>query len=113
MAKRDIPVWLVGVALAALLVFTDLKLDDKAVTLILACAFPLGLAIWRQERPWRWALLFSLPLIIARVVLAFVQHLEHWEGVAYSCVTLFPAVAGAYLGALCRRAVEILWQQKE
>lgn len=113
MARRDIPVWLVGVLLAALLTFADLKLDDKAVTLILACMFPLLLGIWRPERPWRWVLLFSLPLIVARGALVFTQHLEHWEGVAYSFVTLFPAAAGAYLGAVCRRAIEALWQQKE
>ncbi len=113
MAPRDIPVWGVGIALAALLVFTDVKLDDKGVTLPLASMFPLAMGIWRKERPWSWALLFSVPLIIARVVLVFTEHLQHWEGVAYACVTVFPAITGAYLGALCRRAVEILWQQKE
>lgn len=102
-----------GVLLAGLLLVTDLKLNDKSVTLILACMFPLILGIWRKEQPWRWVLLFSLPLIVARVALVFMQHLEHWEGVAYAFVTIFPATAGAYLGALCRRAVEILWQQSE
>ncbi len=113
MAKRDIPVWLVGVLLAALLVFTDLKLDDKGVTLALACMFPMGLAIWRRQAAWRWGLLCSVPLILARVVLVRMEHLEHWEGVGYAFAAVFPALAGAYLGALCRRAVEILWQQKE
>ncbi len=113
MTKRDIPVWLVGVALAVLLVYGDLKLEDKGVTLILASLFPMILGIWRAERVWRWAVLFTIPLIIARVALAIMQHLVHWEGVAYAFVTLFPAVAGAYLGALCRRSVEALWQQKE
>ena len=102
-----------GVALAALLVYADLKLDDKGVTLPLASMFPMVLGIWRKERAWRWGLLFSVPLIIARVALVFVQHLVHWEGVAYAFVTVFPAVAGAYLGVVCRQAVEILWQHKE
>ncbi len=113
MAKRDIPAWLVGVALAALLVFTDLKLDDKGVTLALASMFPLGIAIWRKERPWKWGLLCSVPLVVARIVLVRVEHLQHWEGVGYAFAAVFPAVAGGYLGAFCRRAVEILWQQKE
>ncbi len=113
MTKRDIPVWLVGICLAALLVFLDLKLDDKAITLILAASFPLALGIWRRERVWRWVLLFSVPLIVARVVLVHTEHLLHWEGVAYAVVTVFPALAGAYRGALCRRAVEALWEEKE
>ena len=113
MAQRDIPVWLVGVLLAALLVFTDLKLDDKGVTLALASMFPMSLGIWRRQAAWRWGLLCSLPLIVARIVLVRVEHLQHWEGVGYAGAAVFPAVAGGYLGALCRRAVEVLWQEKE
>ncbi len=113
MERRHIPVWLVGGLLAALLVFTDLKLDDKGVTLALAAMFPMILGIWRREAAWRWGLLCSLPLLVARLVLVRVEHLEHWEGVGYAAAAIFPAVAGGYLGARCRRAVEILWQQKE
>lgn len=105
--------WLVGIALAALLVFIDLRLDDKGITLLLASVFPMAIGIWRREQAWRWAALISIPLIIARVLLVRVEHLQHWEGVGYAFATLFPAISGAYLGALCRRSVEILWQQKE
>lgn len=105
--------WLVGVILAALLVYTDLKLDDKGVTLALASMFPMGLGIWRREAAWRWGLLCAVPLVVARVVLVRVERLQHWEGVGYAFAAVLPAIIGAYLGALCRRAVEILWQQKE
>ncbi|HVP43515.1 MAG TPA: hypothetical protein VMS96_08775 [Terriglobales bacterium] len=111
--RRDIPVWLVGIALAALLVFADVKLDDKGVTLALASMFPMGLGIWRRQQPWRWGLLCALPLVVGRVVLVRVEHLQHWEGVGYAFAAVLPAVIGGYLGALCRRAVEILWQEKE
>jgi len=113
MAKRDIPVWLVGILFAALLVFTDLKLEDKSVTLMLAALFPMVLAIWRRQAAWRWGVLCVAPLIVARLVLAAMEHRQHWEGVAYAFAAAVPAFAGAYLGAFCRRAVEILWQQKE
>jgi hypothetical protein len=113
MAKHDIPVWLVGMALAALLVFTDLKLDDKGVTLALASMFPMGLGIWRREQAWRWGVLCSVPLVVARLVLVRIEHLQHWEGVGYAFAAVVPAVACAYLGAFSRRAIEILWQQKE
>ncbi len=113
MQRRDIPVWLVGGALAALLVFADLRLDDKGITLVLASIFPMALGIWRRQSAWRWALLIFVPLIVARVVLVRVEHLQHWEGVGYAIATLFPAICGAYLGAVCRRAVEALWQEKE
>jgi len=111
--RRDIPVWLLGAVLAALLVFADLRLEDKGITLLLASVFPMVLGIWRRERAWRWAVLISVPLIVARVVLVRIEHLQHWEGVGYAFATLFPAISGAYLGALCRRTVEVLWQQKE
>ena len=113
MARRDIPVWLVGLALAGLLVFADIQLDDAGVTLILASMFPMAIGIWRRERVWRWGLLFSVPLIAERLVMVRIQHLQHWEGVGYAAATILPAISGAYLGALCRRSVEALWQEKE
>ncbi len=99
--------------LAGLLVFTDVKLDDTGISLALVSMFPMGLGIWRKESPWRWGLLCSLPLVVARVVLVRIEHLQHWQGVGYASAAVFPAIIGSYLGALCRRAVEILWQGKE
>lgn len=113
MSKRDIPVWLVGVALAALLVFTDLKLDDTGVTFALVSLFPMTLAIWRRERPWRWAILVAVPLIVASFLAAYPLHQVRERNPAYSIAAVVPAAMGAYLGAFCRRAIEILWQQKE
>lgn len=113
MQRRDIPVWVVGGALAALLVFADLRLEDKGITLLLASIFPMALGIWRRQHAWRWAVLISLPLVVTRVALVRIEHLQHWEGVGYACATFFPALSGTYLGAVCRRAVEALWQQKE
>jgi uncharacterized membrane protein YfcA len=106
-------VWLVGAALVALLIFTDLKLDDLGVTFALVSLFPMILAIWRRERPWRWGLLLAVPLIVASFVAAYPLHQVRQKNPAYAVAALVPALMGAYLGAFCRRAIEILWQQKE
>lgn len=113
MVKRDIPVWLVGVLLTALLIFTDLKLDDTGVTFALVSLFPMILAIWRRKKPWRWGLLVGVPLIVASFLAAYPLHQVRQRNPAYSIAALVPAMMGTYLGAFCRRAVEILWQQKE
>lgn len=113
MARRDIPVWLVGAALVALLIFTDLKLDDLGVTFALVSLVPMILAIWRRDRPWRWGVFAAVPLIVASFLVAYPLHLVRQRNPAYSIAALVPALMGAYLGAFCRRAIEILWQQKE
>jgi len=106
-------VWLVGAALVALLVYIDLKLDDSGLTFILVSLFPMMLAIWRRERPWRWGVFFSVPLIVASFLAAYPLHQVRQRNPAYSIVAIFPALIGAYLGALCRRAIEALWQERE
>ena len=111
--KRDIPVYLVAAALAALLIWLDLKLDDSGVSLILVSLFPMIMAIWRRDRPWRWCLFFAVPLIIWSLLAKYPLHMEREENLGYSIAALVPAFVGAYLGAMCRRAVEALWQEKE
>ncbi len=113
MSKRDIPVYLVGAALLALMIGLDLKLDDSSLTFILVSLFPMILAIWRRERPWRWCLFFVVPLIVESFLAAHVLHMVREKSPGYSLVAVVPALMGAYLGALCRRAVELLWNEKE
>jgi NADH:ubiquinone oxidoreductase subunit 6 (subunit J) len=113
LSKRDIAAYLVGAALVALMIWLDLKLDDSGVTFVLVSLFPMMLAIWRRERPWRWGILFSIPLIVASFLAAYPFHMVREKNPAYSIVALVPALMGAYLGALCRRAFEALWQEKE
>jgi hypothetical protein len=113
MNKRDIPAYLVGAALVALMIWLDLRLDDAGVTFILVSLFPMVLAIWRSDRPWRWLIFFSLPLIVESFLAAYPLHMVRDKNPAYSIVAIVPAGMGAYLGALCRRAVDLLWQKKE
>ena len=113
MSRRDIPVWLVGTASVALLLWVDLKLDDSGVTFVLVSLFPMILAIWRRERPWRWGIFVSVPLIAASFLASYPLHMVRQRNPAYSLVALFPALMGAYLGAFCRRAIELLWQEQE
>lgn len=109
-AARDTRCYIAACVLGAIAGWTQIELRD--LSLLLVSAFTLFLAVWRPQRPWRWALIVGLCLPAAE----FLSYLSRWHplrgAVAGSFISLVPAMMCAYGGALLRRAVGILFPSK-
>ena len=105
--QRDGGWYVAAVVLAAVAGWSQVALQD--MSLLLAAAFTLFLAVGRPQRPWRWALVVCAGLPLAEAV-AWAARLHPERGeVMFSFVALVPAMMCAYGGALLRRAIGILF----
>ena len=100
---RDAGYYLAACVLGALAGWSQVALQD--ISLLLAAAFTLFLAVARPRRPWRWALIVSLCLPAAEGI----AYLARWHpergAVAESFLGIILAMMCAYGGAFLRRAV--------
>ena len=106
-ASRDILFYLIALVLGAVAGWSQVALQD--MSLLLASAFTLFLAVARPQRPWRWAVMVSSCLPLAELIAwAAREHPERGD-VMFSFVAFVPAFMCAYGGAFLRRTVGILF----
>jgi hypothetical protein len=104
--QREGWLWGLGAVLGAFAGFVEVKVGDLLLTAFLVLAFSMFLAFARPERPWRWALLVSVCIPLARLVAAFVlrEHTERAQ-VYESLLAFLPGVVGAYGGHFLRQVI--------
>ena len=91
----------------------ELKAGDLLLTALFVLASTMLLGLLRPERPWRWTLTVAVfvPLVqlLAYVLLA---EKPYRAQIYESFLGFLTGIAGAYGGALGRRAVNALWAGK-
>ena len=99
--------FVLAILFGALAGFAEVKVGDLLLTAFLVLAPTMFLGTVRPARPWRWALLVSTCVPLARILAAFVLHQYTERPQIYESFLVFlPGVVGAYGGHFMRLFVE-------
>jgi ABC-type multidrug transport system permease subunit len=112
-ARSDAPFYLLAAIAGIATGWADVVINDLLFTALLVLAACMLLGLLRPRWPWRWvaAVVIFIPLteLAAHTILA----VQPTRGQVYgSFLTALPGVAGAYGGAVVRRAMDNLRQGK-
>lgn len=103
---------MLGACLGGLAGIAEVKVGDLLLTAVLVLISTMLLGMLRPQRPWRWVLLVA-SFVPALVLLAFVFLAEkpYPAQVYESFLGFLTGAAGAYAGALGRRAFDEIWRK--
>jgi hypothetical protein len=112
-ASSDLPFYVLAALAGIGTGLVDVAVDDLLFTALLALMACMLLGLLRPRWPWRWvvvvAVLIPLTELAAYVILTVKPTLGQTYG---SFLTALPGMAGAYGGAVMRRAIDNLRQGK-
>jgi hypothetical protein len=87
----------------------DVAINDLLFTALLVLAACMLLGFLRPRWPWRWVSAVVIFLPIAELIAYLAMSMKPTHGQIYgSFLTALPGTAGAYGGALMRRAIDNL-----
>ena len=111
--SSDRSIYFGGVGLGLCAGFIELKFADLLLTALFVLASTMVLGIIRQQRPWRWTLIVALfvPLVQWAAYLWRTQR-PYRAQIYESFLGVITGIAGAYGGALGRRAFDALFRIK-
>jgi len=104
--ERDIGFYVFAGAAGIFAGWADVKVGDLLFTALLVLAPCMLLGVMRPAKPWRWVAIVgvSVPVVELAAYLVVTQKPYRWQ-VYESFLAFFPGIAGAYGGALMRRAI--------
>jgi len=93
--------------------WADLHVGDLLFTTLLVLAPCMILGVMRPVKPWRWVIAVGVcvPLVVLATYFVFAQKPSRTQ-VYESFLAFLPGIAGAYGGALLRRASDNLFSGK-
>lgn len=93
--------------------WVDIKVGDLLFTALLVCGPCMLLGLMRPQRPWRWVAIVGIcvPLAVLLGYLVFTQKPGRSQ-IYESFLAFLPGFAGAYGGAMMRRAVGNIFAEK-
>jgi len=112
-AQSDRLIYLAGAGLGLCAGFIELKFADLLLTALFVLASTMLLGVMRPQRPWRWTLIVAVfvPLVQLSAYVSRTQK-PYRAQIYESFLGVVTGIAGAYGGALGRRAFEVLFAAK-
>ena len=105
--KRDIASYVFAALAGTFAGWVDLKVGDLLFTALLVLAPCMLLGTVRPARPWRWVVIVGICVPIVELIGYLVLSAKPYRAQVYeSFLAFLPGIAGAYGGALMRRAIE-------
>ncbi|MGA9509429.1 MAG: hypothetical protein WBV55_12500 [Candidatus Sulfotelmatobacter sp.] len=93
--------------------WVDVAVDDLLFTALLVLMACMLLGLLRPRWPWRWVIVVAVLIPLTELAAYVVLKVKPMRGQAYgSLLTALPGMAGAYGGAVMRRAIDNLRQGK-
>jgi Ca2+/H+ antiporter len=106
---NDLPFYGLAALLGAAAGAADVAIDDLLFTALLVLAACMSLGMLRPRRPWRWVVAVVVFIPLAEWLAFAALQIKPSRGQVYgSFLTALPGVAGAYGGAVMRRALDHL-----
>ena len=104
---------LLGTALGFAAGAIDVKYGDLLLTALFVLASTMVLGALHPEKPWRWTLLIGImvPAVQIAACLSFKRQLSRTQ-IYESFLGFVTGIAGAYGGALARKARDTLFARK-
>jgi|SRR5215469_3553444 len=86
--------------------WVDIKVGDLLLTALLVLAACMILGIWRPAKPWRWVFIVGAFVPLAELLgYVLLQEKPDRARIYESFLAFLPGIAGAYGGAMMRRAI--------
>lgn len=93
--------------------FADVAVNDLLFTALLVLLACMLLGMLRPRWPWRWVVAMVALIPLTELTAFLVTSVRPTRGQVYgSFLTALPGIAGAYGGAVVRRAIDNLRQGK-
>jgi len=111
--ERDIGFYVFAGASGIFAGWADMRVGDLLFTTLLVVAPCMILGVMRPVKPWRWVVVVGIcvPAVVLAAYLVFIQRPSHSQ-VYESFLAFLPGIAGAYGGALLRRASDNIFSGK-
>jgi hypothetical protein len=110
---RDAAFYVIAAGAGMFAGWVDIKVGDLLFTALLVLAPCMVLGVLRPSRPWRWVAIVAVSVPVAEL-LGFVLLTEkpYRAQIYESFLAFLPGIAGAYGGALMRRAIGNIFAAK-
>jgi ABC-type multidrug transport system permease subunit len=93
--------------------WVDIKVGDLLFTALLVLAPCMVLGVLRPSRPWRWVAIVAVFVPVAELLGFLVLAEKPYRAQIYESLLAFlPGIAGAYGGAMMRRAIGNIFSEK-
>lgn len=93
--------------------WADVAINDLLLTALLVLAACMLLGTLRPRRPWRWVIAVVVFLPLSEYAAYRLTSLKPTQAQIYGAfLTALPGFAGAYGGAVMRKAIGELWRGK-
>jgi hypothetical protein len=111
--EHDIGFYVFAGAAGVFAGWADIKVGDLLFTALLVLAPCMILGVMRPVKPWRWVVVVGIcvPVVVLAAYLVLMQK-PYRAQVYESFLAFFPGIAGAYGGALLRRASDNIFSGK-
>lgn len=93
--------------------WVDIKVGDLLFTALLVLGACMLLGLMRPQRPWRWVAIVGVFVPVAELLGYLVLTQKPYRAEIYeSFLAFLPGIAGAYGGAVMRRAIGNILSEK-
>jgi ABC-type multidrug transport system permease subunit len=111
--RRDSPFYVLAALAGIGTGCADVLVDDLLFTALLVLMACMALGMLRPRWPWRWVIAVVVFIPLTELAAHTIMAVQPTRGQVYgSFLTALPGVAGAYGGAVVRRAIDNLRQGK-
>ena len=112
-SSSDTPVYWLGAVLGLCAGLIELKFADLLLTALFVLASTMLLGAMRPQRPWQWTLMVAVFVPLVQLAAYFLRTQKPYRAQIYeSFLGVVTGIAGAYGGALGRRAFGVLFAPK-
>jgi uncharacterized membrane protein YfcA len=109
--RSDRYVYVLGAVLGISAGILDVKIGDLLLTALFVLSSTMLLAALRPDKPWRWIITVALFVPILQMLAYFYLTEKPYRAQIYeSFLGFLTGIAGAYGGAIVRRAIEQLYK---
>jgi ABC-type multidrug transport system permease subunit len=112
-ARSDVPLYALATFAGIGTGWADVTVNDLLFTALLVLMACMLLGLLRPRWPWRWVVVVAIFIPLTELVAYWIMTVKPTRGQVYgSFLTALPGTAGAYGGAVMRRAMDNLRQGK-
>ena len=110
--NSDTIYWLLAVLFGAACGYTDIRIQDSSLSVLMVTGFTMFLAYKRPQRVWRWALLVGLSMPAAGLIALLTKQRPSRGMIAGTFAGLAFSIVAAVGGRVLHRAVSLLFPGK-
>lgn len=105
--ERDVGFYVFAAAAGCLAGWVDIKVGDLLLTALLVLSPAMILGVMRPAKPWRWVAIVGAFVPVVELAGYILLTAKPYRAQVYeSFLAFLPGIAGAYGGALMRRAIQ-------